>query len=406
MENFEIIPIDGGVNAPDGFYADGFYASLKKSDENNQPKLDMAFLYMDNPCKVQAIFTSNKFQAAPIKYFQRYVRDKLSNFVLINTTNANALTGEKGVEDVKEILSILQKQFPQIQNPIMSSTGVIGIRLPKEKIINSFSQINLNNKNPQSHTNAAKAIMTTDRYPKEIALEINLKDGNKFRIGAMAKGAGMINPALATMLCFITTDAELPSNRIQKILQECIDCTFNSISVDGDTSTNDTIMLFSNNKSKAYDEIAFKEALKIIMNKLAMDILKDGEGTSKVVAFNIKGAKNNQEACLIAKALSNSLLVKTAIFGCDPNWGRIASTIGATKACVYEDKLSIKIGNILVYDKGEILFDTLNESKAAKIMQEDSFIIECDLGIGEGKFRAYGCDLGHTYIDINSDYRS
>ncbi|PAF49972.1 bifunctional ornithine acetyltransferase/N-acetylglutamate synthase [Helicobacter sp. 12S02232-10] len=406
MKTFEILPIKGGINTPKGFYADGISAGLKGFDCENKPKLDIAFIYMDPPCIPHAIFTSNKFQAAPIKHFKRYVENRPSNFVFINTKNANALTGEKGVEDVKEILNSLKVDFPVILNPIMCSTGTIGIRLPKEKIIKSFSKIDLNAKENFSHTRAAQAIMTTDRFHKEIALKIELSNGEIFHIGAMAKGAGMINPSLATMLCFITTDACVPQDEAKNILQECAHTTFNAISVDGDTSTNDTIMLFANSQSKAYDKNAFKEALKIVMHKLATDIVSDGEGSNKLVAFEVSGAKNEAEAIKAAKALSNSLLVKTAIFGCDPNWGRIASTIGSCGIEANEESLRIFIGDILIYDRGEILFDTESEKKAADVMMQDSFAIRCDLGIGSAKFRTYGCDLGHRYVEINSDYRS
>ncbi|PAF44306.1 bifunctional glutamate N-acetyltransferase/amino-acid acetyltransferase ArgJ [Helicobacter sp. 11S02596-1] len=406
MKKFEILPITGGINAPKGFYANGISAGLKGLDENNEPKLDVAFIYMDPPCIPHAIFTSNKFQAAPIKHFKKYAQNRPSNFVLINTKNANALTGEKGIEDIEEILSALERDFPQITHPIMCSTGVIGVRLPKQKIITSFSKIDFTHQENTAHTKAAQAIMTTDRFHKEIALKVELADGGMFHIGAMAKGAGMIDPSLATMLCFITTDACVPENEAKNILQECAFTTFNAISVDGDTSTNDTIMLFANSQSKAYERSAFKEALKMVMHKLATDIVSDGEGSSKLVAFEVSGAKDKAEAIKAAKALSNSLLVKTAIFGCDPNWGRIASTIGACGVSASEESLKIFIGDILVYDRGEILFDTQTEKKAALVMEQDAFAIRCDLGIADGKFRAYGCDLGHRYVEINSDYRS
>ncbi|PAF43700.1 bifunctional glutamate N-acetyltransferase/amino-acid acetyltransferase ArgJ [Helicobacter sp. 11S03491-1] len=405
MKTFEILPIKGGVDSPNGFCAGGISAGLKGLD-SHQPQPDIGFLYMDPPCLAHALFTSNKFQAAPIKHFKTYVKENPTNFVLINTKNANALTGAQGVEDIIEILKNLKEKFPQIQHPIMCSTGVIGVRLPKEKIMQSFCKINFTSKTPLSHTQAAQAIMTTDRYHKEIALEVKLSDGGSFCIGAMAKGAGMINPSLATMLCFITTDACVPPHQAKDILAECAHTTFNAISVDGDMSTNDTIMLFANNLSGAYDEDAFREALKIIMNKLAMDIVLDGEGSHKLVAFEVIQAKNEEQAIKAAKALSNSLLVKTAIFGCDPNWGRIASTIGSCGIEAYEDSLKIQIGDVLVFDRGQILFDTHTEKKAAAIMQTDSFVIQCALGVGNGSFRAYGCDLSHQYIDINADYRS
>ncbi|WP_299547213.1 bifunctional glutamate N-acetyltransferase/amino-acid acetyltransferase ArgJ [uncultured Helicobacter sp.] len=395
---FSVFPIDGGVVAPQGFYCDGVRAGLKKNNE-----LDIAFIYADSLCEVEGVFTQNKFCAAPILHFQSYPKDFKTNFVLVNSKNANALTGDEGVENVKEVLEKLQHRFNDIQNPIMSSTGVIGVQLPKEKIIASFAQFNLSQKN---HKNAEKAILTTDRFNKSIAFEVVLGDKTSFKIGAMCKGAGMINPSLATMLCFITTDASIPKCDMQELLLEATDSTFNAISVDGDTSTNDTILLLSNGKSGAYNKEAFLFALQKVMHKLAMDITRDGEGATKLVAFEIKGAKNQEEAQKCAKALSQSLLVKTALFGCDPNWGRVASTIGASGIACDPKTLEIYFGDVCVYQQGMIYFDKANEQKAAEVLKQDSFKITCNLGIDDGTFTAYGCDLGYEYVKINADYRT
>jgi glutamate N-acetyltransferase/amino-acid N-acetyltransferase len=192
---------------------------------------------------------------------------------------------------------------------------------------------------------------------------------------------------------------------MNQILKEVVDISFNAISVDGDTSTNDSCFLMTNKKA-GYDKDAFKEALRLTLQKLAFDIVKDGEGANKLVAFDIKGAKDKNEAQKIGKALSNSLLVKTAIFGEDPNWGRIASTIGASGCECDENKLTISFDDVLVYDRGNIYFDSETESKAAKVMQKDEFRITCDLGIGDGNFISYGCDLSYEYVKINADYRT
>jgi len=248
--------------------------------------------------------------------------------------------------------------------------------------------------------------MTTDSYPKSCFYEVKLEDGNSFKIGAIAKGAGMINPNLATMLCFICTDASIPKKDMKELLVSNTKTTFNAISVDGDTSTNDTVMLFANKKSNTYDKKAFKEALRLVMNDMAMMMVSDGEGAKKSVAFEITGAKDDDEAEIVAKALSNSLLVKTALFGEDPNWGRIASTIGASGISCDEKSLIIKFGNILVYNKGEIFFDKEIEEKASNVLQEKSLKISCDLGLSNGKFTAFGCDLGYEYVKINAEYRT
>lgn len=393
---FNLMSIKGGVCAPDGFFSDGISVGLKKDGA-----FDVAFIYSDTLCKVDAIFTNNKFQAAPIKHFLKKGEFE-TNFVLINSKNANAMTGEAGVRDIEELLEILQHKIPKVINPIMSSTGVIGVRLPVDKIQMAFNSFDFSAKNNQ---NAALAIMTTDRFPKEIAFEVSGPFGS-FKIGAMAKGAGMINPSLATMLCFITTDADIPKEDIKPLLLECAETTFNAISVDGDKSTNDTVMLLANAKSGSYDKEAFKKALLMIMQKLALDIVRDGEGATKMVAFEIRGAKNKDEAKKAAKALSNSLLLKTAIFGGDPNWGRVASTIGASGVEAYPELLKIQFDNVVVYDRGNIYFDKENEQKAAEVMKKASFKIICDLGIGDAQYTAYGCDLGYEYVKINADYRT
>ena len=377
---FKIVPIKGAISSVDGFYCSGVKCGFKDDD------YDLGYIYSENLCDVAYTFTTNKFQAAPLKYVLRNNITK-TNFLLLNSKNANALTGEAGIEDVKELLDFTKENFKNdITNPIMSSTGVIGVRLNKDKLKEGIKQFRLE----KDDKKVSRAIMTTDSYEKTIAFEVILDNGDKFRIAGIAKGAGMINPAMATMLCFVVTDANI-SDDMNAILKEVVDETFNAISVDGDTSTNDSCFLLTTKKG-GYDKSAFKEALKLTLQKLAFDIVKDGEGANKLVAFEIKGAKNNKEAEIIAKSLTNSLLVKTAIFGEDPNWGRIASTIGASGCECDENTLTISFEDVLVYDRGNIYFDTENEKKAAKIMQKDEFRIICDLGLGEGEFTAYGCD--------------
>ena len=388
---FKIIPIEGGITAVEGFWASGVKGGFKVDD------YDVGYIYSDRICDIAYTFTTNRFQAAPLKYVLQNNITK-TNFILLNSKNANALTGKEGIEDVDELVKYVN--FVDTYNPIMSSTGVIGVRLDKDKIKNAIDNFVLEKDNQK----VSRAIMTTDTYPKTIAFEVLLENGQKFRIGAIAKGAGMINPAMATMLCFVVTDADI-SDDMKDILDEVVKVTFNAISVDGDTSTNDSCFLLSN-KTAAYDKEAFKETLKLTLQKLAFDIVKDGEGANKLVAFEIKGAKDDNEATKIAKALTNSLLVKTAIFGEDPNWGRIASTIGASGCECDEQKLRIFFENILVYDRGDIYFDKDTEQKLAKIMQKSEFRIVCDLGIGDAHFTAYGCDLSYEYVKINADYRT
>ncbi|MCW8895910.1 bifunctional glutamate N-acetyltransferase/amino-acid acetyltransferase ArgJ [Sulfurimonas sp.] len=390
---YNIIYSQNGVCASDGFFADGVSAGLKKDGAK-----DMAFIYSDSECEVASVFTTNKMFAAPIKHFQSMGSFK-TNFILINSKNANAMTGKAGIEDINEVL----RTCKDVINPIMSSTGVIGVRLPKEKIIEGAKLFDYSKRDSSS---ASKAIMTTDTFAKEIAFKVKLDDGSSFNIGAIAKGAGMINPAMATMLCFITTDAAVPKNEMQEALDEVTKTTFNAISVDGDTSTNDTVLLLANKKSEAYDKEAFKEALFKVMHFLALEMVRDGEGATKLVTYKVTGAKDDREAEVVAKALSDSLLVKTALFGEDPNWGRIASTVGASGVECSEETLKISFDNLCVYDRGKLYFDEEMEKKCAIVMQHKKFTISCDLGIGEGSFKAYGCDLGYEYVKINADYRT
>ena len=394
---YKLIEKETGVCTPKGFYAQGVAAGLKGGEA-----LDTAFIRSDTPCDVAAKFTTNKMQAAPIRHYKAKGEFQ-TNFVLINSKNANAMTGKAGVEDIEEILSHLQARHEGIVNPVMSSTGVIGVRLPKEKLKKGLERFDLSKKEPHK---AAEAIMTTDTFAKECAYEVVLEGGKSFSIGAMAKGAGMIDPAMATMLCFITTDAAIPKADMQAMLDAITPITFNAISVDGDTSTNDTVMLLANKRSGVYDKAAFKEVLHKVMLHLAKMMVKDGEGATKLVTYEITGAKNDADAQKVAKALSDSLLVKTALFGEDPNWGRIASTVGASGAEASEERLSISFDDVCVYNRGTIFFDAKMEAKAAEVMRKSEFRIACDLGVGDGNFTAYGCDLGYEYVKINADYRT
>ncbi|MCT7555338.1 bifunctional glutamate N-acetyltransferase/amino-acid acetyltransferase ArgJ [Aliarcobacter butzleri] len=392
---FTILPIKGLFDQIDGFYCDGIHAGLKPNGNN-----DLGFIYTKEACTVAAVFTENKFQAAPLKHFLQYGENFKTNFVLINSKNANALTGRKGIESINTLFS--QLDFDLI-NPVMSSTGVIGNPLPIEKLVTGAKKFDLTAKNGE---NLSKAIMTTDAYPKTCMYEVKLEDGTSFKIGAVAKGAGMINPNLATMLCFICTDAAAPYEDIKEALNINKETTFNAISVDGDTSTNDTVMVLANGKSNAYDKEAFKEVLRLVMHDMAMLMVADGEGAKKVAAFEVINAKDDKQAEIAAKALSNSLLVKTALFGEDPNFGRIASTIGASRIDCDEEKLVISYNDVIVFNKGEICFDAATEAKAFEVLKKDKYKIICDIGLGDGKFTAYGCDLGYKYVEINADYRS
>ncbi len=393
---FNLVSLKNGIDNVEGFFSGGINAGLKKNGD-----FDVAFIRSETLCDVSAVFTTNRFQAAPIKHFKRYPKEFKTNFILMNSKNANAITGQKGIDDIDFIFENINHKT--ITNPIMSSTGVIGYPLDKEKIIKAVNRFDFNSKDSKA---CSKAIMTTDSFPKELCLRVELDNGEHFHIAGICKGAGMINPAMATMLCFLTTDANIPKDDMDELLKECVNNSFNTISVDGDTSTNDTVLLLANHIKKAYDKTAFKEALKFITKNLSLMILKDGEGSNKVVAFEVNGAISQAEAKKAAKALSNSLLVKTALFGEDPNWGRIASTIGAAGTTCDEEKLEIYYDTVLVYSKNNPTLDEETEKKATKVMQKDSYKIVCNLNMGDFSYRAYGCDLSYKYVEINADYRT
>ena len=395
--NYTITPLKNGLDNVQGFFCDATNVGMRPDPEQG----DLAFLRSEIPCDIASVFTSNRFQAAPIKHYHQYPEDFQTNFILMNAKNANAMTGTKGIEDIDTIFDSLTQI--KVTNPIMSSTGVIGYRLPKEKITSAFDKFDFDAKNSNK---TARAIMTTDSFEKELAYKVTLDDGSSFHISAICKGAGMINPAMATMLCFITTDASIPKEDMDELLPKAVEQSFNRISVDGDTSTNDTVLLLANKKSRAYNKELFAKALDKITFELAMMILKDGEGANKLVEFEVKGAVSDEDAKRASTLLSNSLLVKTALFGEDPNWGRIASTIGASGCECDDSKLTIYYDDLLIYSDEFRELDKAREDKAYEIMKQDSFKVSCDLGLGDGYYTSYGCDLSYEYVKINAEYRT
>jgi len=395
---YKIIPLENGLENVQGFYCDATNVGMRKNSED----ADVAFIRSNTPCDISALFTSNSFQASPIVHFKKYPKDFQTDFVLMNAKNANAMTGQEGVEDIEKILKALARK-QAVLNPVMASTGVIGYRLSVNKISSAFHHFDFYAKNSAK---TAKAIMTTDSFKKELAYKVELQDGTHFNISAICKGAGMINPAMATMLCFIITDADIPKDDMDELLADANEKSFNRISVDGDTSTNDTVMLLSNKQSQSYNKEAFKEVLEKLMFELAMMILKDGEGANKLVAFEVKGAINEEEAQKASMALSNSLLVKTALFGEDPNWGRIASTIGASGISCDDRTLSIYYDDLLIYSNEHRELDKIREAKAYEIMKQAQFKVTCDIGLGEASYTSYGCDLSYDYVKINAEYRT
>lgn len=346
--------------------------------------------------RIFAAYTRNKIKAAPVLFNQQNLGEEVCG-IIVNSGNANAYTGSKGIENARKIAEFLAKKLGcGIDKIAVASTGVIGRQLNVEEIISLAEEVLKNLGEDMDSLKAfAESIMTTDRFPK-----ISIRDFNGVRIVGVAKGAGMISPNMATMLAFIFTNAKIEGMR--EVFKEAVDLSFNRLIVDGDTSTNDTVFLVTTEEKEVEKEI-FREKLLEVFLELAEMIAKDGEGATKVMWIDIRGAKNDEDAMKVARAVASSLLVKTAIFGNDPNFGRIIAAIGYSSAQV-DEEISLEIesekGSVKIVDKGEIL----EIEKAREIMNSDRIIIRIDLHKGNGKAYAIGCDLTPDYVELNSKY--
>jgi glutamate N-acetyltransferase / amino-acid N-acetyltransferase len=357
-----------------------------------------------------AVFTSNRVRASPIKVSSEALKDGKISAVVANSGNANCMNGEKGLKDAYEMarkvsigLKINQEQIA------VASTGIIGRELPMSIISQLIKQALLRLENSfKSSRNAAEAIMTTDTYPKEFAVETTLENGSKVRIGGITKGSGMIAPNMGTMLCFITTDLEASPHELAAALKKAVDKTFNLVVVDGDESTNDTVILMAR-PGKGQMDRNFQEALDYLCGKLAKMMAHDGEGATKFMEVEIKAAKTLSDARKAAKAIVRSPLVKTALFGADPNWGRIVAAVGYSGADMDETRISVSLEaeerQVHIVKHGQIkTFDSKELELAENIMERKEIKIIVDLDLGEYRATSYGCDLSYDYIRINSEY--
>ena len=365
-----------------------------------------------------AVFTSNKVVAAPVKYTKDVLKKGIISAVFVNSGNANCFTGQQGIDDCKTLVELLSKDLDLPADEIaISSTGVIGREMPIDIISKvAYESISKLGDKPENSLAAAKAIMTTDTFPKECAVEVTLTTGEVVKIAGITKGSGMIAPNMGTMLSFIVTDAVIPSNEIKNALKKAADISFNMIVVDGDESTNDTCLMMANGASGIEvvkdDELDpnFQEALNYLCIDLAKKMARDGEGATKFIEANVCGAKNLEDARLAAKSIISSSLFKSAVFGGDPNWGRIVSAIGYSGCDLNPDIVTIAIASdadeVDLVRKGEILaFDnTPNLERAEKIMQSKNVIVNIDLDLGDGEATAWGCDLTYDYVKINAEY--
>lgn len=365
-----------------------------------------------------AVFTSNKVVAAPVKYTKNVLKKGIISAVFVNSGNANCFTGQQGIKDCETLVELVAKDLKLPKDEIaISSTGVIGREMPIDIISKvAYESLSSLGDKPENSLAAAKAIMTTDTFPKECAVEVTLTTGEKVKIAGITKGSGMIAPNMGTMLSFIVTDAVIPSNEINQALKKAADISFNMIVVDGDESTNDTCLMMANGASgievvrDGEMDSNFQEALNYICIDLAKKMARDGEGATKFIEANVYGAKNDEDARLAAKSIISSSLFKSAVFGGDPNWGRIVSAIGYSGCELDPDIVTISIADdvddVDLVKKGEILAfdDTPYLERAEKIMQSKNVTVNIDMYLGDGEATAWGCDLTYDYVKINAEY--
>ena len=404
--------IKGGVTAAKGFCAAGLNAGIK-----NNEKKDMAMVYSEKPCVTAGTFTTNVVKAAPVKWDRQIVDSGAGvQAVVVNSGIANACTGAEGFGYCKDTADAAAEALGiNADGVLIGSTGVIGKQLPIDRIVAGVRALaEKKNDTLANGTEAAKAIMTTDTCEKQIAVEIEVA-GKTVTIGGMAKGSGMIHPNMCTMLSFITTDAAITKEALQKALSDDVNDTYNMISVDGDTSTNDTLLLMANGLAenpeiteKGADYDAFCEALNFVNTTLAKMMAGDGEGATALFEVTVVNAETKEQAQVLAKSVICSSLTKAAIFGHDANWGRILCAMGYSGATFDPDKVDLyfesKGGKIKLIENGVAL--DYSEEEATKILSEPEVTAIADLKLGDAQGTAWGCDLSYDYVKINGDYRS
>ena len=401
----EMNECSGGVTAPKGFEAGGLYCGIRKV------KKDIAMIRSTVPATVAGVFTLNKTQAAPILVDKQQLKSSARcSAVVVNSGNANACTGERGLNDawtmVTETAAALQLPREEV---MISSTGVIGQYMPMDKVSAGIAEL-ATNLSRAGGSDAAEAIMTTDTVRKEAAVRFSL-GRSMVTIGGMAKGSGMIAPNMATMLGFVTTDVAISQRLLHKALVKANNRSFNRITVDGDMSTNDMVLVLANGMAgnETFGENSeefhlFCAALEYVLVKLAKMIARDGEGATKLIEIFVKGARSEDEAAQAARAVANSNLVKTAIHGCDANWGRIMAAVGYSGVDFNPDEVEILFNELPILNKRyEIVLD---EVKAREILSKDSVLVTIDLNQGNQSARFWTCDLTKEYVHINASYRS
>jgi len=400
--------IAGGVNAAKGFSASASACGIKRTPpKNGLRRDDLCLVVSDALATAAGVFTTNLVKAAPVLLSRRHLEDGKARAVLLNSGNANACTGVPGLRDAEQCANAAAVSLGiPADEVLVCSTGRIGVRLPLPKMLPGISAAAGSLKpTPAAALAAAKSIMTSDSVPKQSAYEVKVGSGS-FRIGGMAKGAGMISPNMATMLCVITTDASVPPAFLRRALRESVGKTFNCITVDGDCSTNDTVLTLANGRSGVKirtlaGQRAFISALQAVCADLARAIVEDGEGTSRVIELTVKGARSGSDAHLAARAIANSQLVKSAWAGGDPNWGRILDAAGYSGAKFDPDKVEIAYGGMKAARNGMGCQDMKGELKLRKIAARKGFSVLVDLHAGKGEARLLTTDLTEEYVRLN-----
>ncbi len=406
--------ISGGVCAANGFLASGVHCGIRK----NRDKLDLALVYSKQPCAAAAVYTLNRVKGAPLTVTKQNIADGTAQAVICNSGIANTCCAD-GIEKATLMCELAAKELGiKAQDVIVASTGVIGQPINIAPIENALPDL-VKKLRETGNNDAARAIMTTDTVDKQIAFEFTC-GGKLCKIGGMAKGSGMIHPNMATMLVFLTTDAAIEASLLQKALSELIVDTFNMVSVDGDTSTNDMVSVMANGMAgndlvtdeHSDDYRAFKAALYQILATLSKEIAKDGEGATKLLTCKVGNAPTKTCARAVAKSVITSNLFKCAIFGEDANWGRVLCAIGYTKVDEADEFAIEKVGVTISSEKGSVVVCQngagvdFSEEIAAEVLSHDEILVTVDMGLGEYDATAWGCDLTYDYVKINGDYRT
>ena len=396
--------IDGAVTAPKGFKAAGVRCGIKQQGR------DLALIYSEVPTVSAALFTTNKVKAAPVIVSMEHAANGNARAIVANAGNANCCTGQRGLDDARTMTTLVADalKLPH-EEVLVCSTGVIGHYLPMDKVVPGIANA-VSSMSADGGPDAALAIMTTDTRPKSVAYELEI-GGATVRVGGVAKGVGMIMPNVATMFCFITTDAVIDGSLLKESLMLAAEGSFNSLTVDGDTSTNDTVIALANGlasnpiiDTEGPELEAFQEVIDKVCEELAKEMARDGEGATKLVEVVVNGASSYADAKQMAMTIANSPLVKTAIFGEDPNWGRVLAAAGRSGSPLDPEKVDLYFGDVKIMENGAPL--DIAADDARRPMLEKELVITVDLKLGESSSRIFTCDFSYDYVKINAEYHT